>query len=144
MDGSGYQSLIRALELLESLLARMPANGDDALLNEIHSVAGVLFKALHEHQHSAESHDGILPDLVELKPGLLPQSDQLEREHAEMLSRAIELQLEAARQTANHDYDLELIQMKAQLLRDITRLHLRESDTLTFEAHLRVEGGEGG
>lgn len=144
MSASGYQSLRRAVELLESLMARMPATGDDALLKEVHSTAGVLFQALNEHTHSAESREGFLPDLVSMKPNLLPQSEQLEQQHAEMLSRAIELQREAEIQIANHDYDLELIQMKARTLKEITRLHLRESDTLTFEAHLRVEGGEGG
>lgn len=144
MNAAGYESLKTAVELLENLLSRMPGEGDTAVLLELQTTADNLFQALHTHQGSAESDDGLLPDLVSRKPELMPQSDELTRDHAEMLSRATELQREAAQQLASEDFDLEIIQMKAGLLRDITRLHLRKSDTLTYEAYLRVEGGEGG
>ena len=51
---------------------------------------------------------------------------------------------EVERQFAFQGFDIDLLSRKAAVLRDICKLHLLRADELTYEAHSRVEGDEGG
>lgn len=142
-NAPAYRGLTLASEALARLLSQ-ETDGGAAWVGDVRSAANTVFEALTQHQSHAEGEDGILRDVTEHRPALVPQSEHMAREHAQMLHHARELQREAESQLASEDFDLEMIRLKATVLRDIVQLHLREAGKLTYEAHYRVEGGEGG
>ncbi len=143
-NAPAYEALMQANEALSGLISRTPGSSAATWVREVRHAASTVFDALHQHQAHAEGDDGILHDVTEKRPALVPQSAQMAQEHEHMLHYARELQREAELQLASEDFDLELVRLKASLLRDIVQLHLREAGALTYEAYYRVEGGEGG
>lgn len=141
-NAPAYQALTRANEVLGDLISRPPGSPD--WVREVQHSASTVFDILHQHQAAAEGADGILRDVAEHRPALVPQSDHLASVHGQMLEYARDLQREAESQLSAEDFDFELIRLKATVLRDLVRLHLREAGVLTYEAYYRVEGGQGG
>ncbi len=142
-NAPGYNALTLANEALGDLLSREVADGA-AWVRDVRGAAGKVFEALNQHQAHAEGEEGILHDATERRPALVPLSEHMTREHEQMLHHAREIQREAEFQLASEDFDLELIRLKAAVLRSLVQLHLREAGSLTYEAYYRVEGGEGG
>jgi hypothetical protein len=119
-------ALRSAMEQLGAM-ATAPSRGlEVAWLERVRSAANDLFELLGEHRHVTEDEGG------------------LEHEHADMLHRAAEIDVEVERQLAAQDYNVPLVRLEATVLRDILLLHLVRSNTLLSEAYLQVEGGEGG
>lgn len=139
-----YGALASAQELLDRLIAMERPGDDRAWMAEIQRTAEELQDTLIEHCSEAEERDGILAAATDEKPSLIPESAHLIDEHAEMIRHARDLAREAEMQAAFEDFDAELVRLKAMVLRDMVRVHLHRSGSLTYEAYFRVEGGEGG
>jgi hypothetical protein len=139
---SHYRALIEALNQLDE--AAEPGRGDEASrLRRIQSAAQTTQDVLAEHQLLAEDQGGFIEEATGQKPALIPESERLKRQHAEMLHRANELRREVDLQFAFDEFDVELLRLETVVLRDILRAHLRRADSLLYEAYFRVEGGEG-
>src|SRR5690606_9225467 len=94
---------------------------------DIQHSAERLYDVLIEHSTEAEDQGGIIAAVTEEKPALIPESEQLIDEHAEMIRRSLDLAREAEMQAAFDDFDVDMIRMKAELLRDMVRMHLHRS-----------------
>jgi hypothetical protein len=113
-------------------------------LQRVQQAAQELFRTVETHQDTTEEEGGTLVNVTVRKPGLMFARQRLEHEHADLLHRLSEIDLEAERQIAAQDFNLDLIRLQVQALRDILLLHLARTNALLFEAYIRVEGGEGG
>ena len=140
----GYAALADAQQMLANLTEPAAVEDSREWITEIQRSAANLHDVLVEHCKEAEDRDGILAAATDEKPALIPESAHLVDEHAEMMRRARDLVHEAETQAAFDDFDIELIRLKAAILRDMVRVHLHRSGSLTYEAYFRVEGGEGG
>lgn len=110
----------------------------------IQSACRALFDAVGKHRHASEGDEGAMAELVAQKPGLLPRVHRLEHEHVDMLHRATEIDDQIERQLAFQRIEIEPIQLKASVLRDITKLHLMRASDAVYDAYFQEEGGEAG
>ncbi len=139
-----YEALKTRLIELDEVLARDWKADERAWLEAVEATARGLFEMLEQHQHISETEGGLLPSATDLKPGLIPESERVKEEHAEMLHRAGELQSTAALQVASDDFDAEAVSLDMTVLRIMLQAHLGRVDALMYDAYFRVEGGEGG
>lgn len=138
-----FRTLVEASQQLGRAAAQEVADGPDAWLENVREAAQHLFEIIEGHQVRTEQPGGTLANVTVRKPGLMHARQRLEHEHADMLHRLRELDVEAERQIAAHDYNLEIVRLQVQVLRSILALHLARTDTLLYETYMRVEGGEG-
>ncbi len=139
-----YDALADAQALLDRLIESARGMDDRAWIDEVQQTAEDLHDVLIEHCRESEEQDGILAAATGAKPALIPESEHLIDEHTDMIRHAQDLAREAENEAAFDDVDIELIRLKASVLRDLVRVHLHRSGVLTYEAYYRVEGGEGG
>lgn len=139
-----YEALKSRLVELDEILEGDWSADERAWLEAVEAAARVLFETLEQHQHVSETEGGLLPSATDLKPRLIPESEHVKDEHAEMLHRAGELQNTAALQVASGDFDAEAVCLDMTILRTILQAHLGRVDALMYDAYFRVEGGEGG
>ncbi len=142
--GEVLTALTEARDHLKEAAARQATGDELSWLERVRTAARLVFDALEQHRGLAEEEGGVLADATERKPGLMPTSQRLEHEHADMLHRAGEIEIEAERQLMSEDFDIGLVRLQATVLRDILLLHIVRADSLQYEAYLREEGGEGG
>lgn len=129
---------------LAEVAAGTQIDEEPAFLQAARVAARAVYNEVDQHRGESEEEGGWLPAATGEKPGLMNASQRLEHEHADMLHRALEIEVESERQLAAQDYNVELVQLQAAVLRDIIRLHVARADTLIYEAYFRTEGGEGG
>lgn len=139
-----YEALRSRLIELDEVLARDWKADERTWLKAVEATARVLLGTLEQHQHISEAAGGLLPSATGLKPGLIPESERVKEEHAEMRHRAGQLQSTAALQVASDDLDAEAVCLDMTILRTILQAHLGRVDALMYDALFRVEGGEGG
>lgn len=139
-----FDRLMEARRHLDEATARETAGTETAWLRHVRTAARQLFQVIDEHQGLSEEEGGMLVDATAEKPGLMPSRERLEYEHADMLHRLAEVEVEVQRQLASEDFYVELVRLQSQVVRDILLLHLARTNSLLFEAYIRVEGGEGG
>ncbi|NJD64982.1 MAG: hypothetical protein FIB00_07030 [Chloroflexi bacterium] len=139
-----YEALKSRLIELDEVLARDWKADERRWLEAVEATARVLFSILEQHQNVSETEGGLLVSATDLKPGLIPESERVKDEHAEMLRRASDLQSMAALQIVSDDFDAEAVCLEMTILRTILQAHLGRVDTLMYDAYFRVEGGEGG
>lgn len=144
LEDRAYGALADAQQILQRLLESVRDADDREWAGEIQRTAERLYDVLIEHSQEAEHQGGIIAAVTGEKPALIPESEHLIDEHAEMIRRSLDLAREAEMQAAFDDFDVEVIRLKAALLRDMVHMHLHRSGVLTYEAYFRVEGGEGG
>jgi hypothetical protein len=139
-----YQAMAQALAELDASVAR-GASGDPASrIRGMQSAVRAIQAVLARHQLLTEDAGGVIQDATSEKPSLIPESERLKLQHNDMLRRAFELDREVDLQLAFEDTDVELLRLEGLVLRDMLRAHLRRANSLMYEAHVRVEGGEGG
>jgi hypothetical protein len=143
-NSSDFGELMRARRMLDEAMAQDASGEESAWLRRVQLAAQALYQAVEQHEELAEEEGGTLADATVGKPGLMPVRQRLEHEHADMLHRLSEIDLEAERQMALQDFNVEFVRLQVQVVRDILLLHLARTDSLLFDAYIRVEGGEGG
>jgi hypothetical protein len=122
-------------------VAAAPTTDQPGWVAEVQAAAREAVDALQAHTVTSEAEGGILPEMTGRKPSLMASRARLEHEHTDMLHRAEEIEIEAERQLAFEDYNVELLRLQVGILRDILHLHLLRTDALVFEAFFRDEGG---
>lgn len=137
-------TLMRARQALEEAATRTVGDDEPTWLAQVQSAARALFLVIEQHQQVAEEEEGTLVDATAQKPGLMSLRRRLEHEHADMLHRLSEIDVEVERQIASQDFNIDLVRLEAQVVRDILLLHVVRTDSLVFDAYFQVEGGEGG
>lgn len=140
---SDFEEIMRGRELLGEAKERTPGDDPTEWLQGVRHAARELFRIIESHQGSSEDEGGTLSNLTARKPGLMHDRQRLEHEHADMLHRLVEIDVETERQIASHDYNIDLVRLQVRVLRDILLLHLTRTYSLLYEAYVRVEGGEG-
>lgn len=116
----------------------------EAWMRDIQAASRTVFKVVSAHRDTAEGDEGVMAEIVSEKPGLLPRVNRLVHEHLDMLHRAMEIDEQVERQLAFQQIDIEPIQLKASVLRDITKLHLMRASDAIYAAYFQEEGGEAG
>ena len=139
-----YRALVDALSHLDEAAEPGAGDGEAVRLRHMQSAARATRDVLEQHQLLAEEEGGLIADATGQKPALIPESERLKQQHAEMLRRANDLDREVELQFAFDEFDVELLRLETVVLRDVLRAHLRRADSLLYEAYVRVEGGEGG
>lgn len=139
-----YQAMAQALTQLDRSAARGGPGDPKSRIRSIQSAARAIQEVLEQHQLLTEEAGGVIEEATTEKPSLIPESERLKLQHADMLRRAYELDREVELQIAFQDTDVELLRLEALVLRDMLRAHLRRANSLLYEAYVRVEGGEGG
>lgn len=139
-----YQAMAVALTRLDRSVARGGPGDPASRIRGIQSAARAIQEVLARHQLLTEEAGGVIQEATTEKPSLIPESERLRQQHADMLRRAYELDREVDLQIAFEETDVELLRLEALVLRDMLRAHLRRANALMYEAYVRVEGGEGG
>lgn len=134
---------MRGRKLLGEAKERTPGDDPTEWLEGVRSAARELFRIIEAHQYSSENDGGKLSNMTARKPGLMHDRQRLEHEHADMLRRLSEIEVETERQIAAEDYNIDLVRLQVRVLRDILLLHVTRTYSLLYEAYVRVEGGEG-
>lgn len=139
-----HDALRDANDNLANTLALETGAGQAEWLSAVRDSVRALYETLENHQHTAEEDGGTLHDATALKPRLMPAAERLEHEHAEMLHRAAEIEVEIERQIAADDFNIELVRLQSRVLHDVVLLHMLRTDVLIYDAYFRTEGGESG
>lgn len=142
-----FRDLMTARRLLREAVASEsdePGEEGAGWLGRVQHAAQVLALTIEEHRKWTEEGNGTLVRATDQKPGLMPLREQLEQEHTDLLVRIAELDGEVAYQAAAEDFHPALVRLEARIIQDILLLHLMRTNTMLFEAYVRVEGGEGG
>ena len=139
-----YQAMAHALKQLGQSLGPGASDDPSTRIRNVQAAVRTMREVLMHHQALTEEEGGKTPEATSHKPALIPESERLVAQHADMLRRADELDREVELQLAFEEFDAELIHLEALVLRDLVRAHLWRANSLAYEAYFRVEGGEGG
>jgi hypothetical protein len=142
--GQDQVELKAACEQLAEAIDADPAADAETWVRDIQAACRTVFKVVSAHREAAEGDEGVMAEIVSEKPGLLPRTNRLVHEHVDMLHRAMEIDEQVERQVAFQQIEVESIQLKASVLRDITKLHLMRASDAVYDAFFQEEGGEAG
>lgn len=133
-------TLGEAARRLELAIAS-PAKGNDVWLKQVNEDLEDLTKALVDHIHVTESDDGLLAQIIEDAPRLVPDVDVVLADHAEILE-AVDL----AKDTIGHASSDNISDVRAAALALLARLfeHRQRGADLVYDAYNVDIGGLSG
>lgn len=135
-----FDEVMRGREELGQAVAQPVGDDPKAWLSGVQQAAHRLFEIIEKHELSTEREGGMLANVAVRRPHLMHATQRLQHEHDDMLHRLAEIEVETERQIAAEDYNLDLVRLQVQVVRNILLLHLARTHDLLFEAYIRVEG----